>query len=376
MKNFARGLSSVLLKLTLFNLAIASAMVLVFGTPDLLKKSIADSRLYDTIVSNVIKSSEEATKQEGFPIYEPEIQEAIKDAFPPKTLKKHSENVIDSIYKWLNGDTPKPNYVIDLTPSKQKLAEGVGDYAYRRYQSLPACTATQLRALSPQIDPFTVPCKVPGVDPIQARRDIVTRLATSEEFLKDPVITVKDLPKDAAGKTVFDNLSFLPTVNKIFRNAPVILGIFSVLLMIALALLYDTRYNGLRTIGGTFAGTGLFVLIATLLLGFAFKQVNKPGGALNRTVPGSLQDSIVSIAASLYGEVNKNLLIFGIVYIVIGAIILLALRLTFRRVSAVKVDGNVVKPAESVTVPANPSTPEKPTQNTPNNSNTVEPTKK
>lgn len=371
MKKFARGLASVLLKLSLFNLAFTGALLLVFGTPDLLKKSLEESTFYDTIVSNVIKSSEEAARQQGFPIDDPEVRDAIEDSFPPKTFKKYSDNVIDSIYAWLNGDVAKPNYRIDLSPAKQKLAEELGDYAFRRYANLPPCSLTQLRSLSPSVDPFKVTCKVPGIEPNQVRSDVINRINGSSEFLSDPVITANDLPKDANGNTIFDNLSYLPTLAKFVRISPWVFGFLSILMAAALLVL-DGRHSGMHAIGVILAGTGALLLVGTVILAFVFAQVNKPGGALNKVAAGSFQSSILSVTQNLYTEINKNLIIFSVAYIVLGLLILLILRLTLRKISSAKVEGNVVKPVTTETVE---STPEKPNDQSPNPA-TIESTKK
>lgn len=369
MKKFARGMASIVLKLSLFNLALTGSLLLVFGTPDLLKKSVEESRLYDTIVSHVIRSSEEAMQQQGFPIDDPEVKDAIEDAFPKKTFKKYSENVIDSIYAWLDGKVDEPDYRINLSPVKQKLAEEVGDYAFRRYAGLPVCSPAQLRSLSSEVDPFKVYCKVPGIEPNQVRRDVMNKINESSELLSNAVITVKDLPKDAQGNTVFDNLSYLPAVAKFVRISPWIFGILSLAMAAALIVL-NGRHSGVRVVGVILVGTGTFLLIGTLILSFAFSQVNKPGGALNIAAAGSFQEPVLSIARTLNTETTKNLIIFSVAYIALGLLALLALRLTLRKISSAKVEGNFVKPASGAE-----STPDKPTDQPPNPPTTIEPTK-
>jgi hypothetical protein len=332
MKKFARGFASLLLKLSLFNLALAGAFLLVFGTPDVLKKSLADSKLYDTVVANVIDSSKQASSEEGFPIQQPEVQDAIKSAFPSETIKSYSEQFIDSLYHWLYGAEQQPAFRIDLTPAKQKLAEGVGDYAMRRYTGLPVCTVAQLRSLGTDIDPFNVPCQVPGVSAAAARQDVIATISGSDQFLSDPVLTASNLPKDSQGKTVFDNLAPLRQVAKITRALPWILGICSLLLALFLVLLHDKKREAVRSISATLAGTGLFVLVSTLLVAYVFAQVNKPGGVLNRSIPGSFQESMLSISSSLSGALNRYLVIFSLVYIVVGGVALLYIHFTDKRI--------------------------------------------
>lgn len=333
MKKFLRGLASLFLKLSLFNLVFATALFMVFGTPDLIKRTLADSNLYESVVNNVIESSQAASQEEGFPINQPEVKSAIHKAFPPETIQSYSESFIDGTYNWLDGKVESPDFRIDLTPAKQKLAEGVADYAQTRYMSLPVCTIAQLRQLGTDVDPFNVPCQVPGVTAASARQDVINTIANSDQFLEQPVITAESLPKDAQGKNVFDNMAALPGFAKILRLAPWIFGITSLLLAAGLFALHDNKRSGLRQISVITIGTGLFVLISTLLIAYVFAQANKPGGVLNRSVPGSFQDSMLYITRTLSGELNRYVIIFSLAYIVLGGAVLLYLHFTDKKVA-------------------------------------------
>jgi len=352
MKKFLRGLTSLFLKLSLFNLAFASALFMVFGTSDLIKRTLADSNLYESVVNNVIESSQAASQEEGFPINQPEVRTAIHKAFPPETIQSYSESFIDGTYNWLDGKVESPDFRIDLTPAKQKLAEGVADYAQVRYTSLPACTVTQLRQLGTDIDPFNVPCQVPGVTAASARQDVINTIVNSDQFLDQPVITAESLPKDAQGKTVFDNLAALPGIARILRLAPWIFGITSLLLAAGLFAFHDDKRSGVRQIGVITAGTGLFVLISTLLIAYIFAQANKPGGVLNRSVPGSFQDSMLYITRTLSGELNRYVIIVSLVYIVLGGVALLYLHFTDKKVSPTGTIADASIASQASTLPA------------------------
>lgn len=333
MKKFIRGLVSILLKLSLFNLALASAFTLVFGTPDLLKQSLRESKIYDSVVTNVIKSSEEANRQEGFPVNEPGVRAAIDNAFPPATIQAYAEEFINGSYRWLNGEVEAPDFRIDLGPAKQKLAEGVGGYALQRYNNLPACTLAQLRTLSPQVDPLQVPCQVPGVSAEDARQEVVTAIASSDQFLADTLLTAEDLPKDPDGKTAFDAINYLPGLARLSRLAPWLLGALCLLLGAGLIALHDKKRSGFRSVGGTLAGTGLFVLISTLIVSYLFAQINKPDGVLRSTIPGGFQESMLSVIRSLNAAMNRYLIMFSIVYLVLGVSMLLYLHFTDKKLS-------------------------------------------
>jgi hypothetical protein len=334
MKKFTRVLVSILLKLSLFSLAFAIAFVAVFGSPDFLKKTLADSKLYETVVDNVIESSQGASQEEGFPINQPEVQEAIKKAFPPNAIQGYSEQFIDASHRWLSGEVERPDFRIDLTAAKQQLADGVAAYAEKRYAGLPVCSLAQARQLSTtDIDPFNVPCQIPGFNPAAARQNVIDQVASSNEFLSNPVLTAEHLPKDQSGKTAFDNMEPLRGGYKLVLLLPWLLGGLSLLLGLALLYLHDTKRGGFRSIGGSLAGNGLFLLISTLVILYVFNQVNKPGGVLNRSLEGSFQDSILHISRSINSAFNRYVIIISIVYIVAGGAILLYLRLTDKKLT-------------------------------------------
>jgi hypothetical protein len=334
LKKFVRGSSALLLKLCLFNLALVGAFVMTFGTSTQIKQTLAESKLYDSFIDTVLESVKQAPEQqEGFPINAPEVQAAAKNAFPPNQLQSYTEQFIDSLYRWLEGNAAQPDFRIDLTDARQKFAEGIGNYALSRYNSLPACTVAQLRQLDPEVDPFTVPCQVPGFDPSSARQEVINEIVNSKEVLGDPVISTATLPKDEQGRNVFENIAFLQDLSKLMNLLPWILGALSLIFAAALVALYDERRRGFRAVGVILAGTGAFLLVSTLLLSYAFAQVNKPGGKLAQSVQGSFQDTVLSISRSINMAVNKYLIIFSAAYVIAGGMVLLYLHFTDKKLS-------------------------------------------
>jgi hypothetical protein len=331
-KKFGRGFLTLLLKLSLFLFAISCALAMVFGSPTQLKRSLKESGVYNGFVDNVIASSAEqgGEDQSSLPLNQPEVKSAANSAFPPQFLQSSTEQAIDGTYHWLDGKTPVPDFKIDLTGPKQNFANALGDYAVNRAQKLPRCTLAQLRELQTDgIDPFNTPCVPPGFDLASLRTDVINEINGSNDFLADPVVTANTLPKDEQGKTVFQNLSQVPKIFHWLKLAPIIFGIIAVLSGSGLILLYEHRRRGIRSVGITFLGTGVFLLIGAWLENYLVHRANSPNGRLARQLTGNgLQGPILHLFASLNTAFNHKIYPLCGLYVLLGAATLLILHFT------------------------------------------------
>lgn len=325
-KKFLLVISSGLLKLTLFTLAIIGAVLFVFGTPEGAKKALNDSGLYDNAVDSVLEATaKEAKKESGdvLPLDDPAIQSAVKDAVPPELLKDSSEVIIASLYDWLNGKTEKPEFAIDLNETKTKLVDGIAGAAQSRYEGLPVCTLEQLQSVGTDVDPFNAPCQVPGLASSSIAERVRQELLTNNEFLKDTVITADNLPKDEQGNGIADNFSAVPGIFGLIKSLPLLLGFVSLLLAVAVMFLSESKRIGLRRIGITLVGTGIFLLIGSLIGILLFDQANKPGKLVQEG--NEYNANIIKGLQSLFDGLNQGLMRYYIAYIILGTGILLTL---------------------------------------------------
>ncbi len=307
---------------------------MVFGSSAAVKKALRGSGIYNNFVDTLTSQSKDIgvsqsdTTSSGL-LVQPQVKQAAKTAFSPAILQSSSEQIIDSMYGWLRGNSAKPDFRIDLSQPKQRFAELAADNAAARAQQLPACSLQQLRELANSTpDPFNVPCLPSGYNISTIRNKVVEDLATNQEFLKDPVITADSLPKDSQGKSVFDQASGMPKIFHWLLLAPWIIGGFTVLTGGGLVLLYDEKRRGLHTIGVSLLGSGVFLLISTLVLSYAFKQVSQPSGQFGKLVANDFQHTLLGVLQVLSSAFNRKLYLFGAAYIASGAAILIILRFT------------------------------------------------
>lgn len=340
-KKLTRGLLSSLLKFLLFTLAIVASILMVFGSPTQLKNTIKQSGIYGSIVDNALDTANQKSQENpdnnggGIPFDRPEVRAAVKTALSPQFLQSSTEQVLDSIYRWLDNKTPTPDFRIDLTGPKQALANSLGDYAVTRAQSLPVCTVQQLRQLQQsgvnpnKVEPFDATCLPRGFNAASLKQQVVDKVANNGDLLKDPVISVDTLKKNDQGQDPFQKLAKVPKIFHLIKLAPYVLGAVAILSGTGLIFLYDERRRGLRNISITLLGTGLFLLIGAWLETFLIKKANGPTGPLGKQLASnSFQGPISKMVTSLSSALANKMYIFCAVFIVIGAGTLVALHFT------------------------------------------------
>jgi len=143
-------LLSVLLPVLLYATASTAAVDTAFGNPEKIKDSFRDSNIYSKLVDvlvNQLNSSEDKQGQD-MQIDKAALKSIAENALPPEFLQSSFENVIDGTFHWIEGKTDQPDFRIDLTDAKNRLADGLINYATQRTATLPACTPAQAAELA------------------------------------------------------------------------------------------------------------------------------------------------------------------------------------------------------------------------------------
>ncbi len=322
--------SSLALKLSLFSLAFIFALVSIFGTPHKIKQGLGQSGVYNQVVESAVRSASEENKNgsDSLSLARPEIQAAAKTAITPVMIRGWAEGFIDGFYGWLEGKTAQPEFRIDLTDAKQNFIQQVADQAESRLKSLPACSVKQTIEMRGQnLDPFTIPCR-PPVDIAAEKQRVVADLEKGDGFLKDPVITAEDL--SANNKQSFND-SALPENFQRLKSLPTALIFFSLLLIVAVVFLAPNKRVGFKKVFIIFLGTGVFLLLSTLIFAYLFNSAANPTDMLSKLVnikDSSLQTAVLKIIDTLFQAFNRSLILVAAIYTALGGIGLLTLNFT------------------------------------------------
>jgi len=329
-----------LFTLTLFAAALDWGIIKTVGHPASVKKIVAESGIYDTVIPNLLNQSKQITSNVGnIPLSDPSIQQAANQIFSPGYVKQQSETIIDSIYAWLDGKTAQPEFRIDLSGAKNDFANAVAGQVQQRVAGLPKCTS---RTTATTFDVYNATCLPSGVTPIAVAKTTHDSIVSGQGFLNNQVISAASVSSNGSNQSVFANqLKSVPTQYQRAKKTPIILLLLALLLGAGIVLLNTSRLKGLRHVGITLLLVGLFMLMFSCGLNRAVSsQIVPKIGNLNG-VNSAIKDKLKIVVTDMSQRIDKNYWAFGGIYAALGAVALAA-----PLIGRSKIKGHLPKPAE------------------------------
>ncbi len=328
--NFLRKVLLVLLTplflVLLFTTAMDVGVVDTVSDPSNVKKILADSGVYGTAVNSLLDQAKKTTHDgSGVDLQNALVRSAANATFTPQYVQQNTEKVVDSVYDWLDGKTSEPQFKIDLRPLKSQFAADVAQAVKSRSASLPACksAASASKALA---DPVTAPCLPAGVSAAKAGRQAAATILNGKGFLDNTTIDANSVksnnfsiePSPANRASVFDDqLKSLPQQYQKAKRSPLILGVTTILVGLAIFFLRASRRKALRHLGPTLLLVGLFMLAFAWGLNYGVAQKAIPKIKLNNAV---VQADVRKVALDVEQKVDQNYWLFGGVYGALGVL--------------------------------------------------------
>lgn len=304
-----------LFSLILFGLAVDAGFVRVVTHPNKIKQILNDSSIYSSVVGGLLDQAKTISNDNGGDVQlnNSLVRSAATDSITPAYLQKNTETFIDSIYRWLDGKSPTPDFLIDLTSVKTQFADNVAAKLQQQLAALPVCPA----GTNPQsFDAFSATCLPRGVTAAQAVATVKNDILSGKGFLEDTTITATDLKSSDSNQPVFsDNLKDAPKAYQKAKSSPFILATLALLLAVAIIFLSPTRRSGFRRAGITLLTIGIFVLVFAWGLNQATSKA-LPKLKLDNVV---LQEKVKVLVRDIAQEVDKTYWMMGAAYSVIGA---------------------------------------------------------
>lgn len=305
------SLTSVLVML-LFVLAFDVGLIRSVGRPATVKKVLADSGVYDTLVPNALNQVKQINTSAGnIPLTDSVIKSAAVSTFTPSQIEQYANQIIDSTYAWLDGKTATPQFQIDLSGAKNTFADNVAKAMQDKYASLPVCTSYSAASF----DAYSASCLPPGVTAAQAADTLKSQVLGGQGFLDQPVVNADTIKSSGSNQTVFNNQQ-IPKNYQRAKKAPLIATVLALLVAAGIVLLSASKRRGLRRVGIALAVVGIFMLLLAWGLNKVFTQNVLPSIKLDSSV---VQQQAKTVATDLEQAVDKNYWMFGIIYAVIGA---------------------------------------------------------
>jgi hypothetical protein len=312
LRKIAAGALAYILALVLFAVSSAAVFHFTIANPEKVKGIISDSGLYDSFVdtslSELAKNPEDSDST--IPLENPNVQRAVKKAFPPEVLRSNTEEFIDGTYDWLHGNTEQADFTLDFTESKNTLAREVGNYAQRRAAKLPPCG---FRNIPDKIEAFGLKCLPPGVNAKQIGTSTTRDLRSDKNFLPDPKITPHNLAGESEEGNPFNQQELPARFQLMDELLWVLIGI-SVIMSAVVFFVSKDKLRGIKRISKSFLIVGIFVAITPLLLNFIANRVSN-SDLLNNDISGNL---VLPVMREFISAVAPVYYILGVIYISIG----------------------------------------------------------
>lgn len=370
------GLGTPLLSLCIFTAVLLLSMNSAFGKSDNLKRWLRESKLYDNIVPAIIAENKKTPPQgwdgADVPFSQPEVQTALQKAVTPTWLQQSAENVVDGTYSWLQGKTTKPTYAIDVSGIKSAFATSLADQARARLATLPACS---LRNQPASTDPFTINCQPPANVTEAEIQKLITEVKNSKDLLPEGTITADTTSLgntvDKNGQPMTDTTAplttpqspsqpwyqqakHLPTLYQWTMRGPLILGVLSVLLGIALLFAAATKRQGAKIIASTTFSAGVLVAVGAAFMWLIASKLRSDIG--QQGAPTGLQQPFLSLVKLVTANISQTQLVVSGILIVLSAAALIALYVT-KPTTPVAADSSQTPAAPTLPPPAAPTAP-------------------
>lgn len=308
-----------LLSLFLFAFAIDSGIIKTAGSSAPIKKILAGSGIYSSAVSGALDQAKTSGGDQGggVPLVDPAVKQAAENTFTPQFLQQNSEKVLDSIFVWLNGKTPTPDFRIDLSSLKSTFATEASKAAQGRAATLPACPPG-LSGNSNSFDPFSATCLPKGLTPAAVATQVQSDIASGQGFIKDPILTADSVKKSGSSQSVFaDQLKDAPKIYQKIKKTPMILAILALVATLGIIFLSSSRAKGLRRAGIIFLMVGFASLVFAWALNWGVNQKALPKLNMDNKV---LQEKVRTLVSDVTQSIDKTYWIIGGIYAGLGAL--------------------------------------------------------
>jgi hypothetical protein len=308
-----------LLPLFLFTLAIDAGVIKTAGSSAPIKKILADSGIYDSIISGALDQAKTSGGDQGggVSLTDPAVKQAAENTFTPQFLQQNSEKILDSVFVWLDGKTTVPDFQIDLLSLKSTFAVEAAKAAQSRAATLPACPAG-VSGGGDSFDAFSATCLPKGLTPATVAAQVQNDITSGQGFIKDPVITADTVKSSGSSQSVFtDQLKNVPKAYQKVKKTPIILGILSLLAAVGIVFLSSSRAKGLRRVGITLVSIGVLLLFFAWALNYGVNQKALPKLNLDNKV---LQEKVRTLVSDVTQSIDKTYWMVGGVYAGLGAL--------------------------------------------------------
>lgn len=279
--------------------AVFAGIAMVFGTPDTLKGALRGSGLYTVLVQSMTASSTSTASASDL---------TLTGIITPTFMQRTVEDFIDSTYGWARDGTKPPSLYDIQTSFTDTIITGV----QQKVGALPPCTnATMAQPTSPD-DVSALTCLPPGVSPQILVDNIRSQLSAGGG---------QTLGTAESNNPLAEQLAFIPILYRLTQVALVALPIVSVLSALGVVFWSVTKRSGVRRTAWVLVTIGLLQVAASWLgMWLLHLAASQP-----ITGPVTLQNGLLTFFDTITSQLNVWWIGIGVVYVDLGAVVLLIL---------------------------------------------------
>lgn len=329
-------LLTVILFVCLIGAALTTSLKIGVTHPSKIESWLSQSNVYPNIEAAIVNQAQTSVANNspgGISISQTTIQQSVASAFPQASLQQDVQTFINSNYAWLKGSTSTPTFKIDLTHAKAAFANKVATISVTAHlASLPPCSAAQTLQLQ-SANPLLLSCRPAGVSPQIEITQVSQQIASSSDFLSNPVITASTLPSSVTntGKPYYVQFSKLPKLYKAVQVLPYAFGVLTILCLLIIVFSARSKRSAIKRIAVTLFVSGLLLIGIKISLDTAFTKLQHK--IFNNANNAQLQQSLSNAVHYLEKGISKVNLWFGIAYLLVALLLIGLLIIRRRRLS-------------------------------------------
>lgn len=321
LKASARYTAGLLFRVGILLVPTVAALVTILHNPAFVRRTLADSGIYDSVRAEVLAKSIESTPDPNGKqlLSDPGTQSIILRTFTPGIVQQSSEQLLTDSYRWLDGATPSIQSQLDLTAARDRFLQDITTYAQTRLANLPQCTLQQMRELDVSAQGvLSISCRPPGIDVTQTSNDFTQQVRESTSFLQNPIVTIDTGNVQQTGS---GNVQLSRDLPQAYQLLPTLLWAVSTTGVVAATtylLLSVDKYRAQRILARWLVVTGILVLIGVGIGEFFIRRY--VGHSQTGATTAAFRDSVLSIVRGFSNQYHARLLLVASVYLVAGLI--------------------------------------------------------
>jgi len=301
------------------------SLSLVLTNPENIKSTLVEVNIYEEVYNvalDVSSKNEDIDFIEKIDKSEEEIKTSLKKIITPDWLKQNVENIIDSVYIWLDSGTQIPEFTVDLSEVETNAINEGSTFLIDYIEDLPDCSQEEMQSMqSESFNPFDMSCKPADFDTASFEDEF--KIKMEEELNKNETFEKEEFNSSEVIKLDTEIVEKIQKGYSIFKKVPIIVAVCILVTTILIFLLMPGLSNKFLA-----SGIGLVLSSALLLFGNFFINNNFTSifnDQIQKLDDIKKEESIVNLAQNLVRSLLDAWLHFirqySLVIVIVGLIL-------------------------------------------------------